>query len=356
MNKALIGLGLAVAVLLAVFVMRDGVAYRKPEADPNLTWSSAEKRHAPEVVLAISPKATPPKLPHEPVAAKPRLSASVQEYLSKQPLKPLFERLRNSQSRTPEEDYLLARMLERCGTIAGRTRQPPATEGARAQFVASMAEKDPQRDKRIAAWDEFHRARCGGIEVQTSEAEIRALTEKAAAGGDPKAKARLIEREVWGPLETPDGGIRTSAQRQPMMSEAQAEQLRQVVQSGDPLALITAGKLFSSTMGDLVIQAGPEGRPIDPRAFHDAWMLMACDQGISCGPDHRDLLDACARQAECDATDLRQHLFYYQHSPQQSQRLYEYYAQLQRAARTGNWTYFTFRRGTPPPGSTYYFR
>lgn len=349
MNKALIGLGLAATVLAVVFVMRDGVAYRKPQADPAITWSSAEKRHAPEVVLAISPRAVPPKLPDTPPGSKPRLSASMQEYLSGQPFKALFDRLRASSSRTPEEDYLLAELLERCAKGA------PRREGARAQFVASIAPGDPQRDKRIAAWDAYHSPRCEGIEAQATDAQVRALLEKAAAGGDPKARARLIERDIWAPLETPEA-TRTAARRYPMMSEAHAEALRQAAQSGDPVALVIAGKLFASTMGDLVIRAGPEGRPIDPRPFHDAWVLLACDQGMSCGPQHRDLLEACVTHGNCDAADLRQHLFYYQHSPQQSQRLYEYYGQLQRAMRSGDWSWFTFHRGPPTPGSTYFFR
>jgi hypothetical protein len=140
------------------------------------------------------------------------------------------------------------------------------------------------------------------------------------------------------------------------MGETRLEAMRQVVRSGDPEALLIAGNLLSSTMGDLVIRTGPDGRPIDPRAFHDAWMLAACDQGLPCGQDHQDILNACALHANCDATDLRQHLFYYQHSPQQSQRLYEYYGQIQRAVRSGDWSYFDFHRGPPTPGSTYFFR
>jgi hypothetical protein len=348
MNKALIGLGLAAAVLAVVFVMRDGVAYRKPEADPAITWSSAEKRHAPEVVLAISPRAQPPKLPDTPPVSKPRLSASMQEYLSDQPFRSLFERLRDSVSRTPEEDYLLAEILERCA------KGTPRPEGARAQFVASIAPSDPQRERRIAAWDAFHAPRCEGVEARAGEAEIRALLEKAAAAGDPKARARLIEKDVWAPFRTPSGGYAMD-RRNPSITDAQIDALRRSVRSGDPEALQAAGRLFSSTMADLVIRAGPEGRPIDPRVFHDAWMLAACDQGLGCGSGHRDLLYACATQGDCEATDLRQHLFYYRHSPQQSQRLYEYYGHINRAVRSGDWSYFTFHRGAPAGGSSYHF-
>ena len=357
MNRALVGLGLAVVVLAAVFVLRDGVAFRKPQADPAATWSATEKRHAPEVVLAISPRATPPKLPHATPPEKPRLSAAMQEYLSGQPLKPLFDRLRASSSRTPEEDYLLARLLDRCGKVAGRDRRTtPPRDQARAGFVANISDKDPQRDKRIAAWDDYNKPSCQGIEVETTAAEIRALLEKAAAGGDPKARARIVDQDVWAPMEPHGGGVGTAAQRYPNISDAQIETLRQAVQTGDPEALVIAGKLFSSTMGDLVIRAGPEGRPIDPRAFHDAWMLAACDQGLHCGQGHRDLLYSCAVQGNCDATDLRQHMFYYEHSPQQSQRVYEYYGHLHRAMRAGDWSHFNFHRGAPASGSTYFFR
>ena len=357
MNKSLVGVGVALAVLAAVYVMRDGVAYRAPGPDPAATWSPDEKKHAPEVVLAISPRAMAPRLPHAAPPEKPRLSAAMQEYLSGASLKPLFDRLRNAGARTPEEDYLLARLIERCGRIAGRQRHaPPPREQARAQFVAALAPNDPLRDKRLAAWDAFNKPACEGIAIDATQEQVRALLEKAAAGGDPKARALLVERDVWAPFETPDGGIRTDGRRSPSLSEAQADALRQAAQSGDPLALLTVGKLFASTMGDLVIRAGPEGQPIDPRAFHDAWTLLACDRGLECGASNRDILEACAMRANCDAADLRQHLFYYQHSPQQSQRLYDYYGHLQQAVRTGDWSWFTFHRGAPPPGSTWYFR
>jgi hypothetical protein len=355
MNKALMGLGLAIAVLGAAYFMRDGVAYRKPEADPNLTWSSTEKRHAPEVVLAISPKATPPKLPHAPVVEKPRLSPAMQEYTSGQPLKSLFDRLRGATSRTPEEDYLLAEILERCGTIAGRGRGAPKGDQQRQQFVASIAEGDPHRERRIAAYDRFNRPRCEGIEVGTSDAEIRALLDKAGAAGDPKARARIVERDVWAAFRGPDGMPVQRNNNNPAINEAQVNALRQAAQSGDPEALLTVGRLFSSTMADLVIRAGPEGRPIDNRVFQDAWILAACEMGLECGADNRTMLYGCAMQGNCDATDLRQYLFYYQHSPQQSQRLYEYQNQIARAIRGGDWSYFTFHRGPPAPGSSYHF-
>jgi hypothetical protein len=355
MNRALMGLGLAVAVLATVFLLRDGVALRKPDADPAATWSASERRHAPEVVLAISPRATPPRHPAASEAPPPRLTPAMQEYYSAQSLKPLFDRLRASSARTPEEDFLLAQLLERCGKVPGRQHNRPPRPEARAKFIASLSEKDPQRDKRIAAYDAFNQPRCEGIEVETSDAEIRALMEKAAAAGDPKARARLVEKDVWAAFRTPDGGVRMGAQRNPSMSDAQLDAVRNAAQSGDPEALLIAGRLFASTKSDLVIRAGPEGRPIDPRAFHDAWRLAACDQGLQCGPEHSDLTYGCAMQANCDAADLRQHMFYYQHSPQQSQRVYEYYGQLTRALRSGDWSYFNFHRGGPTPDSSYHF-
>jgi hypothetical protein len=355
MNRALLGLGVAIAVLAAVYLMRDGVAYRKPEADPGATWSARDKRHAPEVVLAISPKATPPRLPHEAPAEKPRLSATMQEFLSKQPYRALFERLRSSASRSPEDDYVLAELLDRCGKVAGRKPRPqPSTEEARARFVSSVSDADPQRDRRIAAWEELNNPRCAGIEVDTTESEIRALLDKAAAGGDPKARARIVEQDVWAPFRTPDGGMRMD-RRNPSMTDAQLDSMREAVRSGDPEALLAAGRLFSSTMGDLVIRAGPEGRAIDPRVFHDAWTLAACEQGLACDRQHQMLLHGCAMQGNCEASDLRQYMFYYQHSPQQSQRLYEYQTHITRAIRSGDWSWFTFHRGAPAPGSTYHF-
>ncbi len=117
-----------------------------------------------------------------------------------------------------------------------------------------------------------------------------------------------------------------------------------------------AGNILSSTLGNLVIRTGDQERPIDQRAFYNAWNLAACDAGLDCGPANPMLLQGCANNGNCDAQSMRDYLFFYGNSPQQSQLITEYQSQLGRAMQTGDWSYFSFLRARPPSGSTFFFR
>jgi len=142
----------------------------------------------------------------------------------------------------------------------------------------------------------------------------------------------------------------------PSITDAQLEALRQVARTGDPAALQVVGSVLASTMGDLYIRAGPNEQPVDPRAFHDAWQLAACQFGASCGSDNRMVSYACAHEARCGADNLRDYLFFYGNSPAQSQNVGEYSQQILNAIRTGDWTYFQFVRGVPPNAGSSTFR
>ena len=354
MRGVILGLALAALVLGGVIVMRGGVAERAPapEAKPEGTVTTT-RRHAPDVVLAIKPGVPAAARAS---AAQPKRSALMVEFESRKGRKALYDRLSGLGSRSAEETYLLAEIMNDCkrlisGRPPGVTREAAHAAG-RARMEETISQKDPTRDKRLAAYEAVSTAprACEGFQgVSINPAEIRALMARAAEQGDPRARARLVEMDVWAPMLGPDGNLDmrmgTQEMKLPKISDEQLEAIRQAAASNDPAVLAVAGRLLASTMADLQIRAGPEERPVDPRTFLDAWMLAACDAGGDCGPGHPLIAGGCISFGNCDARDLREYLFYYAHSPQQSQQLAEYQVQIARAIQSGNWSYFQFHRG-----------
>ena len=141
----------------------------------------------------------------------------------------------------------------------------------------------------------------------------------------------------------------------PTLSDQQLDTLREVARSGDPYAVMIVGSLLASTWGDLLIRAGPDERPIDQRAFYDAWTLAACTTGYDCGPTNNTLLNGCVQNGNCGSQSLEEYLYFYGNSPQQSQLINEYRSQLIRAMQGGDWSYFAFVRARPPGGSVFVF-
>jgi hypothetical protein len=365
MNKALVGIAVAAAVLVGAMLLPGESDGGKPAGSQTkpAARSAVSANRSSEAVLSLAPGVRR-------MAATPvdnRLTPLMREFIASRDDKALYERLRVLSKPGGEELYVMGAILERCGKIAGRKdafngkRWHLGGDDARARFAnyASVSAKDPARDKRIAAFERSHAPACEGFgDVGSTDAEIRALLQKAAAAGDPKARAWLLEREIMAPFTTPDGGVslgRRGPGDMPTITDAQYAALREAIASNDPYVLMTAGRLLASTKNDFAIQAGPDQRPIDPRAFFDAWNLAACDAGADCGPNHATLLGGCAILGNCDAHDLREHLFFYSHSPQQSQLIAAYQSQIANAIRTGDWSYFTVVRGQGTGDSVFLF-
>jgi hypothetical protein len=307
------------------------------------------------MVLTIAPGARSSKL------AKDRraLSPVMQEYASGGPWHALFERLRAASSPTPEEKWILAEILNSCADVTDRKRPPPGSvsitiggDDALARFKASLSDKDPDRNKRLAAFAKMRVDRCEGLrEVRTTEAEIRALQEEAAAAGDPKARVWVL-RNQYATASTKaqvEGNVFESRQSLP---DAKFEAYKQIMQSGDPYALEQAGFLLMMNYADFSLRAGPAELAIDNESFFNAIRLVGCDLGKPCDADPW----ACATRGQCDARDFREHLFFYRNSPSQSQLTMQYYDALTRGVRDGDWSYFTVHRGPPPSEAIYTYR
>jgi hypothetical protein len=354
MNRILLALVVAAVVFTAVWTLRDGKESVEPPGPKaaNATAPASRATPTPDVVLAIKPSAKPTSRQSRESA---KLSPLMQE-LASGPKKSLYDRLVEKASRTPEEDFVLARILEMCTDVGGRFKDPRAPvsrEEARKAFEMTVSEKDPDRARRIAAYQKMSESTCDGFEgVKTDPKKIAELIDAAAAGGDPKARARVVEREVWACCAA--GSVRGDTL--PTITDEQLRTLQDSVRTGDPYAMLIAGSILSSTLGNLMIQAGADQRTVDARAFHDAWTLAACNAGYDCGPSNPMILNGCSRNGNCGAQNVEEYLYFYGNSPQQSQLINEYRSQLTQAMQTGDWSYFTFVRARPPAGFTFFFR
>jgi len=348
LNRILLAVVVAAAVLAGVFYLRAGEEQRKvATAEATASNAKAAGPPSPDVVLAIKPGG-PRGATLKPAESK--VSPLMRE-LATGPAKPIHDRLSQKASRTPEENYVLARILEACTEVPGQYRDQRKANPAEArkQFAATVSEKDPDREKRLAAIEKVAQSMCAGFDgIKTDSKVIKDLLDQAAAGGDPKARARAISQQIW------PGGV-VNGDKLPGITDAQLEGLRDAARSGDPVAMLIAGNILSSTLGDLLIRAGPDERPIDQRAFQNAWTLVACDAGYDCGPNHPYIVGACAQNGNCGAQNLEEYFYFYGNSPQQSQLINEYRTQLARAIQSGDWSYFSFVRSAPPPGSVFVF-
>ena len=271
------------------------------------------------------------------------------EFLNAKQLKPLYDRLKASpEGQTPEGEYLLYEMLRRCATVSDRTTPRPFVRPApkRDEFVASLSPNDPQRDKRIAAFDEVETNRCTGFEgVSITQADLNKLLANAASAGDPKARALAIEQELF---QQRRAGGRMDSQT---LSDAQVETLRQVLTSRDPGAIVTAGRLLSNTWHDFSLRIGADGQIAEPRALNNAWQMLACDYGYPCDANNSRVLGECALQGHCQATSLQDHLLFYGSSPHDSQLVAQYQQILRNAVESGDWSQVAVVRAPRPPGS-----
>lgn len=356
--------GLVIAVIAVVALVALGVViYRGGAIDNRSDGSSSSTARtggaastggklSTDAVLNIAPGSGTRQAP------KRTLNPSLQEYANAKAYGPLYQRLKAADSRTPEEQWMLAKILERCAKNTDNPRQNPrwalGGEESKARFVASLSDKDPNRDRRIAAFEKINVDTCAGIsDVEVSDKDIYKLIETGAAGGDPKSRAALVEKDLMNQMRGPDGKIKWEPGKMPTISDAQIETVKQVFASGDPYAMQDALRVFSFPLQNLSLRTGPNELPVDMSAWYGAVDLLTCDFGRPCGPDSQQLLQGCAMQGRCDASDTREYMFFYTASPSASQRIGEYNIALAEAARTGNWSYFTFHRGPAPSMAGY---
>ena len=349
-----IALVIAIAVIVVVAVRLTKPPSQLAGGRPGTasSFGNGAPRNLPaDAVLAIAP-GSPAITTHRPVSV---LSPVMSEYARAKSYKALYDRLRPASSRTPEEAWILAKILQTCGAQPNRPRRDDNAaipeEEAVTRFAAALPARDPTREKRIAAYRTEFVGHCRDLkDLQTTPQAIRELLAQAASAGDPKATADLVYHDLWTPLQsmTTQGKFSMSTAPWPAISSGQIEDLKRAVESGDPYALAGAGHTLAGPFTNLSLQNAQDGRPIDIRSFSVAAELLACDAGYPCGPDSPQIVAGCAYRGNCDAQTLREYQFFYALSPESSQRVSQYQAMLEQAVRDHDWSSFTFHPAPSP--------
>jgi hypothetical protein len=345
---AVLGLAGAVAAWIVLFWSEPAIEPVRILPATSGSKVAPQARAAPSAVLRINPQRASPVA--RPVALR---TGPNQEFLSAKRYRALWDRLRNSaEGSTAEGAYVLYRIANRCANVTDRPawRSPNrgrSSEQVREDFMKTLAPNDPQRDKRLAAFEAANAPRCERFgDVTLTQAELRAMLATAVDAGSAEARAVQIGQEVslarrghW------DNGT---------LTDGQIGNLEQLAATRDPGAILEAGRILSNSYRDLTVRDGPDGPVLEPQALHNAWTLVACEYGYPCGEDNTRVQDACAFRGHCEASSLQDYLYYYAASPHDSQLMNQYEAILRTAVQTGDWSHLCFVRGTRPPNTPTY--
>lgn len=339
-----------VAAVLALGWYALGPIEDPPPAEP-LAAARDERLPAGPHPGGAARAATSPRTYAPPARAIAVRHTLFNEYLAARQYRSIYDRLRASAEGTTAEGRLvLYEILRNCATITEPRRynyRPPQPK--RDEFVAGLAASDPQRDRRIAAYDNFTANRCVGFEgVSLSQAELDRLLHAAAAAGDPRARAMAMEQELWQTRRTRGRDLAT-------LTDTQIDDLKQIVATRDPEAIRVAGRVLANTWADYALRIGPEQQPVEQRPFMNAWLVLACEYGQPCGADTPRMLQACALHGHCNAQTYPDYLAYYSSSPHDSQMVLQYRGLIRQAIESGDWSQFSVVRGLPSVNNRLHF-
>lgn len=267
------------------------------------------------------------------------------EYLGARQYRILYDRVADSPlGQTPEGRLVLYEILRQCATITEGPRpgyrvNPPKRE----DFINNIPPADPQRERRIAAYDEFATDRCKGFEGTTiKHGDLMKLLNDSAAGGNPHAQALAMEQELWRARRT---GSR------PTLTDDQMASLQHVLATRDAEAIRVAGRIMANSWHDYSLRVGPDQLPVEQRAFVNAFLVLSCEYGAPCGADTPRMLEACALRGHCSAQNFPDYLYYYGSTPHDANMLMQYREIVRQAIETGNWSQLNIVRGVSPGGN-----
>ena len=343
---AAVGAGLVLAGWLALRPPEVPVERSASVAAPTPVANQATAP-APLVPTQSSPTAPPPVIPIVRTATPPAKATLYNDFLTAKSYRALYDRLNGTaEGATPEGKFVLYELLRRCAEVTERDWKRPISRpvtAKREEFLASLAPGDPNRERRIAAFEQVATNRCAGLEeISITHAELNKMLAESAAAGDPKAKAHSLELDLWASRRT---------DRKTTLTDDQFDDLKQIAQTKDPEAILIAGRLMSNSWHEYALRLVPDGPNVDPRAFHNAFLVLACDYGAPCGETNSRILQACAFQGHCDAGNLRDFLFYYGASPHDSELVTQYRTILRNAIESGDWSRLMIARGPLPSGA-----
>jgi hypothetical protein len=342
---AVVGFAGAVAAWIGLFWGEPAIEPARIAPALSLSEAVTVTHAAPSAVLHINPQHASSVARPVPIRSGPN-----QEFLAAKRYRALWDRLRNSpEGATAEGAYVLYRIANRCANVADRPAWRSPNRGRssgqiREDFMKTLAPNDPQRDKRLAAFEAVNAPRCEGFgDVEMTVADLRAMLSKAVDAGSAEARAVQIGQDV--------SQARRGHWDNGTLTDGQIDNLRQLATTKDPGAILEAGRILSNSYRDLTVRDGADGPVLEPQALHNAWTLVACEYGYPCGEDNTRVQDACAFRGHCEASSLQDYLYYYAASPHDSQLMNQYEAILRTAVQTGDWSHLSFVRGTRPPNA-----
>lgn len=347
-RNAFLAAGAAAVVAAGWFMLRPPEVVPTPAKAAAAAAANGPSSPAAAPAAAGPPEATPVAMPTVPRTPTPVVRPSLfNEYLSAKSYRAIYDRLMNSgEGSSPEGKYVLYEILRRCAEVTERDWRRPIQRPSvakRDEFLASLAPGDPNRERRIAAYEQVAFNKCAGFEgVSISHADLNRMLSESAAGGDPKARAHTLELDLWAARRS---------DRRTTLSDEQFNDLKQIAGTKDPEAILIAGRLMSNSWHEYAVRLVPDGPNVDPRAFHNAFLVLACDYGAPCDGNNARILQACAFQGHCDAGNLRDYLFFYGVSPHDSELIGQYRTLLREAIETGDWGRFNIARGPLPSGA-----
>jgi len=336
-------IALAVVAIVALLLWPAPDGARKSNASQSPAAASGHGPLAPDAVLAIVPRS---EFRNPAGPARFVLSASGREFYEKK-YGALYARLAKG-PRTPEENFMLARILESCALVPGEAPRGAAhpikevIEGRRAKLAAALSPSDPDRERRLAAFDAIMRNPCEGLEqLKSTRAEIDQLYRDGAAAGDPKARLALARQELR-------EAMKEKGRNSPMpkLGDDQMALIRLSLSSNDPTTALEAVDALMFPFGNASLRDS-DGKPVEYGPLRNAATLVACDAGYPCGADSPQVAGACAYSGHCDAASLRDYLFYYAGSPHDSQMVARYENALRVAGETGQLSFEFFPAPSP---------
>ncbi len=291
-----------------------------------------------------------------PVAAEPRLEASLPTLTRIQPAKPSEAALEFRAARdlrtyadglsarraqlNGDERYHLAKTLEECLFVASMNEDLAAYAARqRRLFLANLPAGDPMNPKRIAAFEASDNTqRCARFQgMKISQKDVDELYGAAAQQGDVRAQARLLvadlnKQQTSNPSK-PAGDSTTPTR----MDGTDLSRLIGLMETRDPEAMLIVGSFLASAAFSQQVRVGPNGEVPEPSAFLGAFSLVACDFGPDCIALNREALNACAYAGYCNAQSFEELYQNFLASPWAYTQAMRYREFIHQAINSRNW-------------------
>jgi hypothetical protein len=329
MNR-LTAIGLASLVAYGLLIVTKVSGPSPAPADRNSTANGASQSSDSTSRGSMHAQSTGPRIAAMPfpvstfvrTANTKAVSSAQQDFRNARDLKAYVDALLARRTQlTADERFHLAKALESC-LFANSVSEDLASYGAkqRKQFLAGIAQGDPNAAARIAAYDSVDDvSRCLRFQgVKISPRDIDEMYLASAQMGDARAQAKIIAPP-------------------PKLSSDDVVRIVSILETRDPEAILTIGSLLSQAPLNQQIHIGPNGEIPETSAFIGAWNLVACDLGLECSAQHRELQQACAFASYCGAGTFEEHYQTFMVSPYVAQLAQRYRAMIDSAMDSHDW-------------------